>query len=520
MTVVLVLPKLRMSTVPTPVTASIAASMPGDVVVGAAHDRRGLRAVEAQGERLAVGVEATQRHRLDVVDRRAGGGDGVADVGDAALREVRVAVRLEVVLLADAGVGHDRAARAGLVGRAAAVARAVELGAVEGVRAAELVADLVRDVVDGEVVALRRGQTGAAAGLAVTADHAEAGDAAAVHAEREVAHVVAGGADELAEHDAVAVERGAGAAGELGGREARSRAARTVGLGGLGGGVEVELVGVVDEHHPDREVVVVDLVHPVHQGDLLGEHVGGAEVVGVRRVGDQRQAVGPQAHLGAGGFGQARAEALDGVLVELGLDQAAVTAGQVAVAVGEVDAVVAVPGRVDVPGGTVTRAADRGVEAHRREVEADRGGRVADGATGVGGQLGVAGGEAVLHHGDLVDAEVDEVAVGRGDGHDGTGAVGAGGVLGGRPVEGRADAGAVQGEGGVALRLHAPLDRTPVTAGALVGRGPVAVVGWGRGAGEGEGLQAREGDDGGDEQGQVTQRTGHPDPRISRRDGG
>ena len=189
-------------------------------------------------------------------------------------------------------------------------------------------------------------------------------------------------------------------------------------------------------------------------------------------------------------------------------------------AVGEVDAVVAVPGRVDVPGGPVAVATHGGVEAHGREVEADGGGRVGDRATGVGGQLGVAGGEAVLHHGDLLHAEVDELAVGRGDGHDGPGVVGAGGLLGGSPVEGCTDPGAVEGEGGVARGLHPPRGVAPVTSGASVGGGPVAVVGWSGTSGEGQGLQAREGDDGRDEQGQVTHGTGHADPRISRRDGG
>ena len=233
-----------------------------------------------------------------MADRRVGHEGG--DARDAALGEVRVAVRLEVVLLADAGVGHHRRARAGLdrAGGRPVAAGAVRLGAVEGVRAAELVTHLVGDVVDGEEVALGRGQAGAAAGLAVAADTG-AGHAAARVAEGEVADVVAGGADELAHDDAVAGQRRARARGQVGLREARSRAARPVGLDGLGGGVEVELRGVVDQHQLDGQVVAVDVVDPVHQRDLLGQHIRGAEVRRVRRVGDQRQAVGAQRDLRA-----------------------------------------------------------------------------------------------------------------------------------------------------------------------------------------------------------------------------
>ena len=109
-----------------------------------------------------------------------------------ALRDpVRVAVRLQVVQAADAGVGHDRGAGARLDRvRAAAVAAAVGQRAVEGVVAVELMTHLVGHVVDGEVVADRRGQAGAAARLVAAADDAEAGDAAARVAHRDVADVV------------------------------------------------------------------------------------------------------------------------------------------------------------------------------------------------------------------------------------------------------------------------------------------------------------------------------------------
>ena len=60
------------------------------------------------------------------------------------------------------------------VAAVAVAARAVRLGAVEGVVAGELVAHLVRDVVDGEEVADRGREAGAALRLAVAADDAEA----------------------------------------------------------------------------------------------------------------------------------------------------------------------------------------------------------------------------------------------------------------------------------------------------------------------------------------------------------
>ncbi len=221
-------------------------------------------------------------------------------------------------------------------------------------------------------------------------------------------------AHELAEDDPVPVQGGAAAAGEVRGGEARSRPARSVGLGGLGGGVEVELVGLVDEHHPDRQVVVVDVVDPVHQGDLLGEHVGGAEVGRVRRVGDQREPVGAQAHLGAGRLARVGRGVPEGGLVELGLHEAALRCGHRAAEVGQVEAVVAVVRRVDVPRPLRAGPAHGRVEAGRRQVEADRGGRVGHAATGVRRDLGVGRRQPRLHDRRLGDRERHQLAVGRG----------------------------------------------------------------------------------------------------------
>ena len=66
----------------------------------------------------------------------------------------------------------------------------------------ELVADLVRHVVDGEEVPDRRREAGAALRLVVPADDAEARHAAAGVAEADVADVVVRRADQLADDDA------------------------------------------------------------------------------------------------------------------------------------------------------------------------------------------------------------------------------------------------------------------------------------------------------------------------------
>ena len=203
---------------------------------------------------------------------------------------------------ADAGVGHHRGARAGLDRGLGDVVAAVAVGAVEGVVAAELVADLVGDVVDGEEVALRLGQAGAAAALVVAADDAEVGDATAVLAEGDVADVVVGGADQLAEDGAVLAERQDAAEVEIAGMSSSGAPLSSTSKHGAaphGPSAPVASASVsrlslsvsLTRRSSVREVVVVDLVDPVDQGDLLGQHVGGAEVGGVGRVGGQREPV-------------------------------------------------------------------------------------------------------------------------------------------------------------------------------------------------------------------------------------
>ena len=209
----------------------------------------------------------------------------------------------------------------------------------------------MRHVVDGVEVTLGLRQPGATAGLVLPADDAELRHATAVDTETDVPDVVVAGPDDLAEDGLVARQQGAGAARQLRRGEARGRAAGTVGLDGLGVGVEVELVGLVDEDHVDAQVVVVDLVDPVHQGDLLRQDVRAPEVAGVGLVGQEREPVGALDDDATRPFADGRG-ALGGVeldLVQVGLDQLLLRRRQGGAEVGDVEAVVAVVGRVDVP---------------------------------------------------------------------------------------------------------------------------------------------------------------------------
>ena len=135
---------------------------------------------------------------------------------------------------------------------------------VEGVRREELMADLVRHVVDGERVADRRIDSRAAPRLHCLA-HAEQGDAPAVAAEHEVSDVEVGGTREQTDGD-LSVAKHRDRAGRLG--EAGGSSAWPVGAAVLGGRREVQLVRVVDQDELDREVVVVELVDAVDQRHL------------------------------------------------------------------------------------------------------------------------------------------------------------------------------------------------------------------------------------------------------------
>ena len=90
------------------------------------------------------------------------------------------------------------------VAAVAVAARAVELRAVEGVVAGELVAHLVRHVVDGVEVADRRREAGAALALLLPPTTPRLATPPPVWPSADVADVVVGRADDLADHDPVA----------------------------------------------------------------------------------------------------------------------------------------------------------------------------------------------------------------------------------------------------------------------------------------------------------------------------
>ena len=180
---------------------------------------------------------------------------------------------LQIVREADACISHDRGAAAWLHrgGRVAVAARAVELVAVEGMVAAELVAHLMRHVVYGVEVTGRRRDAGAAASLVRAAHDSQVGDAAAGLAKCEVADVVIRRADDLPDHKPRAGR--AGAAGHLRLREAAGRATGSIWPDRLRPRVQVEQIVVIDQHHEDREIVLIDLIDPVHQRDLRRSHI-------------------------------------------------------------------------------------------------------------------------------------------------------------------------------------------------------------------------------------------------------
>ena len=236
-----------------------------------------------------------------------------------------------------------------------------------------------------------------------------------------MADVVVRGADDLAEHDPVPAERAAGTAGQLRSGEARSRAARPVRADRVGVRVQVGLVGVVDQHEPDRGLVLVDLVDAVHQRDLGRGHIrGAAEVRRVRLVGDEREPVRAQ-HVTGGRTAAVRRE-LDGrrrdllVVAFLELERPVRVLRQVARVVDDVGVVVRLARRVDVP--VALRRADRGVEAERADVRANRRGGIVEPATAVGADLGMGTREPRLHDRRVLEREALREAARAGQGED------------------------------------------------------------------------------------------------------
>ena len=172
----------------------------------------------------------------------AGAGGGVAeDLFEAGRMEVGAAVGLQVVGAADSGVRHDRRAAAGFVGGGgAAIAVAAGIGAaVERVRRAELMAELVGDVVNVERIAHRR--VGAGLALGLEAGHAGDADArqAAARSAEHVADVVIGAADDRVEVGLVLRQQGRGVAVAV----------------RFGGGIGIDdQVVVGDQHQPNAQL--------------------------------------------------------------------------------------------------------------------------------------------------------------------------------------------------------------------------------------------------------------------------
>jgi hypothetical protein len=252
-------------------------------------------------------------------------------------------VGLQVVLPADPRVSHDRRAAPGL-DRCPAVAvatRAVELVAIECVIAGVFVAHLVRHVIDGVVVTVGLRYTRAALRLVVAAYDTQAGDSSAGLSQPDVPDVVVAGPDDLPD-DEIPGEQAARTRAELARCVACGRPTWTVRPCGQLTRVQVQEIVVGDQDHPDRCLVLIDLVHPVHEGDLGGGDVFGMdrrrriEVVGIGGVSDQRQPVGSKlaSYRQAGYRGQLPRRAPE--LLEATLHEASVVVTQVA---GEIDGV-------------------------------------------------------------------------------------------------------------------------------------------------------------------------------------
>src|SRR6476661_7970354 len=93
--------------------------------------------------------------------------------------EIGITVRLQIVRTADAGVSHDGRAAAGFEGRRRATTAGAPGGtAIEGMRSAELMAHLMRDIIDPEGIAGWRINAGLAEGFAA----GDAGDTNTSHA--------------------------------------------------------------------------------------------------------------------------------------------------------------------------------------------------------------------------------------------------------------------------------------------------------------------------------------------------
>ncbi len=265
-------------------------------------------------------------------------------------------------------------------------------------RCAELVPDLVADVVDVERVARGAWEARDAAGLVVcAAHHAQARDAAAAGGE-DVPDVVVGRADDAVDVGLVLAQHGT---------------AVVVGVG-VGGGVGVDQDRVVvDEGETDGELALIDGVHAVDRGDDGGLPLGHGAAVegGVLAGGGAGESVGAQRGAAdAPGVG-----VLDGLALALGGAEETIEGlgGVVAPVVTGVVGRVALCVRIN-PVIAVGRK-DHGVKALGRHVEANDRGGIVHALTHIGPDLGELGRQARLHHGRLEATERPKPAIGPGD---------------------------------------------------------------------------------------------------------
>ena len=307
--------------------------------------------------------------------------------------EVVVAVRLQVVAVADAGVGLDRDAAARLVRRAAVAirARAAAARAVERVVAAELVAHFVRHVVDVEAVGDRRARAREPARLRAAADHAEARDAAAARADQ-VADVVVRRADLRVDRRLVRGEVAGGV---------RVRIRRGIG--------EQDEVLVRDEHHAHGDLALVDAVDAVDRRDDRAERIELRAAVEDRVLAGRRHREPVRAQRGARGHVRCRCARVARGDRFARHEADAALAAMFVLGVGDVVVHVAAAIRIDV--GRAFATDHLRVEALRRQVEAHRRGRVVDALAEPRADLRIARGETRFHHGRFDDAERRVAAV-------------------------------------------------------------------------------------------------------------
>ena len=216
----------------------------GDGIAGSRVGHGSMIAGSARGRTAGAGSRRGVGHNLVEAD-------GV---------EVGVAVRLQILRPADAGVAHNGGPTARFVGRGvAAIATARAGGGVERMVRPRLMAHFVSHIVNIKRIADRVRLAGHALRfLAGGADHAQAGDAAAAGA-KHMADVVVGAADHHIEVALVFAEH---------------YCPVVIGVG-VGERVSVDDAGLIgDQHEADRQFALVHAVYPVHRGDHGGQGGG------------------------------------------------------------------------------------------------------------------------------------------------------------------------------------------------------------------------------------------------------